>query len=275
MKHITAVLHIALIALPTMVLAAPAAHAQDPAPSADLTIRMEENRWVAEREGPSQDIYFTVGNRGPSTATGVVVDLALPQGVVFERTSSFVDCTAVTGGIRCTIPELASGAFSWVPLSLRATRDAPPFGGPVTAEATSQTPDPTTANNRAAATFWVNATEADLAVSGSLVYGRVTPGASVSLSINVSNRSTDTSATGVTVTAAGERMTLTPQSQSADGLNYRSGKTLWVSATVDADAEPGSTVTAVFTVKADYPFDPDPANNTLRKELTVVAPAGS
>lgn len=143
--------------------------------------------------GAALTYTLTVTNAGPSTATAVQVTDSLPVGTTFGSASA--GGTAVGRLVTWpAIPTLAPGASQSFTVTLSAAE-----GGTIVnvANATTTTPDPTPANNRATATTTIAAT-VDLAITKT---GPATAaaGADVTFSLAVVNIGPST-ATGVVIT---------------------------------------------------------------------------
>ena len=117
------------------------------------------------RPGDRIIYYLQVTNRGPETATNVVITDPLPPRVVFDVLfpSARTNCTAPAlgqpGTVTCTLPSLATGARKDIFFTARLPLEDSSFEPIVnTATVTSATSDPNLANNVASAVLRVEPT---------------------------------------------------------------------------------------------------------------------
>jgi large repetitive protein len=89
--------------------------------SADLALR----KTMTSRTTSSATFQMTVTNKGPSTATGVVISDVLPPGMVFASSKRCVPDTANNHVINCNIRKLENGATASVTLEVRLTSSLP------------------------------------------------------------------------------------------------------------------------------------------------------
>ena len=90
---------------------------------------------------------ITVSNSGPSTATGIVINDALPSQTTFvSATTGQGTCTApavgTSGAVRCSIGSLASGASIQIQIVVAVTARRASFTNTVTVSTTTSDPDP-------------------------------------------------------------------------------------------------------------------------------------
>ncbi|PUA79781.1 DUF11 domain-containing protein [Nocardioides currus] len=131
-----------------------------------------------------------VRNAGPSTATGVVLTDAFPEGVTFVSSTSTpagTSCTAADRTVTCPIGAIAPGGLVTVTVT-GAIASGVPAGTALrdVGGVSSTTPDPTPGNNSAA--FTTNATESsDVRIAKSVTPDTMTPGAESVYSLRVTN----------------------------------------------------------------------------------------
>ncbi len=203
-------------------------------PTADL---------VLSKNGPSSvltgdPISYTlvVANHGPSAATNVTMDDALPGGVTYESASS--GCAENNAIVTCTVDTLANGeSVTW---DINVT--APAQEGPLTNTATvsSDTPDPNETNNQASATTAVSkaapVTPPDLAI---------TPHPAAGTTDKVQRGATDVVALGLTATSGTtEAVAISGLRVEVDSVAVANGiarVALHSDADGDGNLDPGST----------------------------------
>ncbi len=239
--------------------------------NADVGVNMAVDT-PAPSVGDTVTFTVTVGNAGPSPATGVVVTDALPAGL------TFVDATP-SPGTSYAAPDWTVGTLSETgtpaTLTLVATVTAP--GTLVNTATTTQTElDPNPANNRASVTL--NAAEsANLTVTNALTRSTPHVGELLTFNVTVANQG-PSPATGVALTevlSAGLTFDTADPSQGT----YDSVTGVW---TVGALANTGSagltitarvtqagTVTNTATITAHDQPDPDPTDNTASVTVTT------
>jgi len=90
-------------------------------PSADLALR----KTMTSRTSTTATFKMTVTNKGPSTATRVIISDVLPDGMVFASSKTCVPDTANDHVINCNIRTLKSGATASVILTVKLTSSLP------------------------------------------------------------------------------------------------------------------------------------------------------
>ncbi|PPK63070.1 DUF11 domain-containing protein [Actinokineospora auranticolor] len=146
--------------------------------------------------GTPQSATVTVGNTGPSAATGVVVTIPVPTGLTGAQFTAPAGVTCDAGG-NCVIDTLAPG--TQVDITVRGTV-APGATGDLTftATATSSFSDPAPADNTVTVTAPITAS-ADLVTRAAITSGLPTAGRPVAITTSVTNDGPG-AATGVTLT---------------------------------------------------------------------------
>ncbi|MFM7292884.1 MAG: isopeptide-forming domain-containing fimbrial protein, partial [Planctomycetia bacterium] len=217
---------------------------------------------------------ITVSNRGPDTATNVVVNDNLPAGLIF------VSATPSQGSYDAGTGVWAVGTVTtsdFPALVVVATVDRPASGIPQPATNTATVSgteyDPDTSNNTDSVTETPQ--YADLAVDKVVSDARPNVGDVITYTVTLSNKGQDT-ATGVTILdqlPAGLEFVAATASEGT----YDSGSGIWTVGTVDtlfartlsiqARVRPpvsGSPQpqTNTASVQTSDQYDPDPANNT-------------
>jgi uncharacterized repeat protein (TIGR01451 family) len=255
------------------------------ATSADLVITKTAN---TASVAPGQSVTFpiTVQNNGPSDAQSVTVtDSFDPSEFSFGSLDRTDVCTAGSAGISCALPSLGADATFTVNLTLIVP---PGFAGTSasnTATVTAATPDPNTGNDSATAAIVVSPPQADVAVTKTAEPTTVIAGERVTYTLELSNASGPSDASGVVLTDA-LPAGLTARSAVTDLGSCKLGPpvscdvgTLFVGATatvtITADTSPDApigTVTNDASVTAAS-IDPDPSNNTGSATTTVTGEA--
>ena len=157
-------------------------------PSADLSVT--KSGPLAATAGTTITYTVTVANAGPTAATSVALNDAIPAGTTFasltQTSGPAFSCVAPapggTGTITCTIASFAAGATSSFTVTMNVTA-----GGPITNTAmiSAATADPVPANNTASTTT-NSTTLADLSVVKTAP-GATDQGANVSFTVTVNN----------------------------------------------------------------------------------------
>ncbi|MBD5786577.1 DUF11 domain-containing protein [Cellulosimicrobium terreum] len=156
--------------------------------SADLVVTKAVD---AEAVAAGEEATFTVSvtNAGPSDASDVVIDDALPAGteLVSAVGTDGLTCEESGGTITCTQDLLAPGASATATIVARVLPDTEPGALVNTATASSTTPDPEIGNNEASVTLGVFVL-ADVAVTKTVLTTAPTAGQPVEFAIDVVNR---------------------------------------------------------------------------------------
>lgn len=211
---------------------------------------------------------LTVTNLGPAAATGVVVTDTVPstcytidsnQGGGWAGSLSGNTVTWNVGG-------MAVGATATLPIKVNRKQGG--TGCLNTANVTSTSPDPNSANNSSSAV--AAAAVSDLAVSKVVNNGTPKPGDSVTFTVTVTNRGTDTAANVVVTDSVPSGYTVTGVSPSLGSwsapnwtiasLAANASATLTITATV-VGGRPDSDYLNTVTATSDS-TDPDPSNNS-------------
>jgi uncharacterized repeat protein (TIGR01451 family) len=248
------------------------------APTADIAVTKAVN---IATPIVSTNVTFTVNvtNNGPSDASGVIVNDALPAGLAFVGATPSQGTYNSTTGM-WTIGMLAAGQGVVLSIVATATR---PVGTARTNTATlaaSSPTDPNLANNSASATVTPQAAPtADIAVTKTVNIASPIAGSAVTFTATVTNNGPN-AATGVVVmdsVPAGFTFTSATPSQgtysSATGiwtigaLAVGQSVTLMMSGTVGL-----ATVTNIATLTASSPTDPNAANNSASAVVTPQPP---
>ena len=254
---------------------------------------------------PGNEIVYSivVTNHGPSVASAVVVDDAIPAGTTFvsAAVSSSVPanlvwtCTtpavgASTGTVSCKIPSLAANATTTFSVHVKVpatTADAVVISN--TATAASLTPEPTDdphPNSDTVRTTVTKAPAADLSITKTLV-GALTAGGQATYSLTVTNNGpstatgikvSDTAFAGLTITmASGDGWLCDSTTTSATcttATSLPSGSSLPVIiVTATASAVGGASVENRASVESAV-VDPDLTNNKAVSQgvITAVSP---
>ncbi len=166
--------------------------------AADLSVAVSPDRPSAV---VGEEIGWTaaVGNAGPQTATGVVLTLALPAGLVDPKaTVPGGTCTVAATAVTCTVPDLAPGTSAVVALTGTAGRAAAETSLVVAGTVAGALPDPAPSNNAAAAGVVSVPAAVDLVVTKRTDKPSAAVGEQVTITTDVLNRGPST-ATDVTL----------------------------------------------------------------------------
>ncbi len=249
---------------------------------ADLVLTLDAAPEEA-RVGEEVTYAFVVRNRGPSQATEVVLEQALPPGFAFMgATTALGRCAADEGGVVCHWPQLPADSQVTVTVRARPGPEAAAVdAGQTQAHLVAAEVDPRPEDNTAQATtrvLW----EADLAVVLDAGPRFVAPDQEVAYTVVVSNAGPSVAA-GVRLQAevTGAAMLAVED----DGRVCTAHEAGWVCAW---DALPaGARVVLPVRLQAaadsdrlvlriaidDNPHDPNPTNDTLIVETPIVVAA--
>jgi uncharacterized repeat protein (TIGR01451 family) len=178
-----------------------------------------------------------VDNRGPGTATGIVIDgaLSVPADAISLRAPGLRCGDPRT--LRCTLARLRAGGSATVRLRWRPLRAGRLIES---VQASSASDDPRPANDAAAATTVVRARPARLQLSESVLPRVVRAGRTVTISLRVRN-ATRVPARRVTVCL---RLPSALSLTSGAGARVGSGRVCWTLAHVDGDRSRELTIVA-------------------------------
>ncbi|MGG5258682.1 CARDB domain-containing protein [Phycicoccus avicenniae] len=233
------------------------------APSADLVTTKSLSPTAPV---PGQPVTYTVQvrNAGPSTAVGVTLSDQLGASLTgaTARTTAGTCTISGTNAVACALGSLAPGATATVTITANL---APDFTSTLsnTATASSDTPDPSTANNTATASGTA-APSADVAVTKTVSPTRPVPGQQVTFTLTVRN------------TGPSEAAAVTLSDQVAAALTGVTARTTAGTCTVGTDnligcsvgaVAPGGTVTVTVVGTLDPAF-----TGTLSNTATVASP---
>ena len=204
---------------------------------------------------------LSVSNAGPLTATGTVVQVAIPSGAALVAGSSSSSCSQSSGQVICAEGSLASG--NSLPISI-AFQLATPGSVTETIYSSSAISDPNPSNNNITSTVAPVTASLSIQGGGSLISG------SAKYSLILSNVGPQT-ATGVAVTA-----TLPPGVSSVTGSSSagcaQSGQVLTCSLSAIASGGSVSLVVALvgtadatitFTASTSGDYNPNSANDVI------------
>ena len=248
-------------------------------PSADLVIskRNSPDPVVA---GTALTSTITVGNNGPSPATGVVVTDDLPAGVTgIVATSSQGSCTTA---VSCSVGTVPAGAT--VTVTVRASVPPDSTAGSLTdvARVSADTADPDPTNNTAGATAAVER-NADLSVTKSVTPRTAAPGEPVTYTLTATNAGPSTArSVALTDTAVDPDITVTGASApdatcsfDTTGARCTVGKIdpgasleMTVTGRLAPSATPGHSLTDTAVVQSATP-DADSSDNTATAAVRV------
>jgi uncharacterized repeat protein (TIGR01451 family) len=156
-------------------------------PVADLSVAMSAEPQPVLR-GEVVTYGITVGNAGPSTATGVTLTDVIPEGMAFSSAAaSEGSCAEDAGTVTCALNDLEEGSDAAVTLELTAQTVGPVDN---TATVSSDAFDPDSSNNSASAS--VNAEPAaDLSVQVSDSRDPVLVGGGLTYTVTLANAGPD------------------------------------------------------------------------------------
>ena len=226
---------------------------------------------------------LTVTNTGPDTATDVVVEDALPAGVIFgSATPSQGTCSEAGGVVSCDLGDLASGASATVLIDVTPTTAGSLSNS---ASVSSDAADPDQGNNTATELTTVSPVPgaADLAVALSESADPVTAGDPLTITVDVDNAGPDPAVNTVLVYTPPANVSLgtVVPSQGSCAVNATQvvcdlgGLASGASAAVDIlmSAPVPGVLNHLATVSSNV-TDPDPTDNAATEQTTVVANAG-
>ena len=246
---------------------------------ADMTISKQA---PATATAGGQIVYtLYVTNTGPSVASAVVVNDALPTGVTFVSASPSI-CTPVGSMVTCNFSgSLNSGSGASVSLTAQVSSGLA-SGSAITNQATvsASQPDPNSANNSASASSVVSA-QADLRL-GKQAPANATAGGQIAYTLNVTNTGpsaasgvviTDTLPGGVTFVSASPSI-CTPAGGTvvctlSGSLDSGASATVILTGLVGSGLS-GTNITNQAIVGAAT-SDPTPANNSASASSAVIA----
>ncbi len=243
-------------------------------PSAGVSITKTVDR-PAPNVGDLVVFTITATNAGPNTAVDTVVtDVFSGAGMTFVSASTPTVGTFNAATRRWTIPSLANGTTATVTVTARIT--APGVSTNTATITSAGTHDPDTSDDAQAVS--VNAPQADLKVEKALVTTSPTYGGNATFRVTVTNLSTTTAATGVTVTDT-LPIGLTHVSSSPSGsFDAATRKISWTGLTVPADSSTSFDVVVTVdsheaqvntaTVSSSV-YDPVATNNTATQAVDV------
>jgi uncharacterized repeat protein (TIGR01451 family) len=230
--------------------------------------------------GGTATFEFEVANKGPSDAVATYLVLDLPAGLTVVGAPA--SCTVAATRVTCALNDLAPGASSGPLLVATEIAARVPGDVPVTATASSATPDPTPADNAVTVAAPVDR-RADLAVVLGVTPNPGAPGGPAVLVASVFNGGPST-ATGVTATFDLPLLFVGPSTTVPAGctrvaqtvtcpigvLGNGGSAEFIIRSTWDpsaSSAPPGFSFSGAVT--STGPRDPDTANNTATTSVPV------
>ena len=249
-------------------------------PSADISIGLAAAPNPVN-PGANLDITISIGNNGPNTAFGLIVEDTLPAGTSFvSAVGGGWSCSSSGGVVSCTLASLPASGNSSINLRAAVAGSA---SGALTNQAnvTSSTSDPNPANNSASQNITITS-QADLALSMTVSTNSATIGTPVNYSITILNNGPSTAASlqltdlvdvngiGVSgISASGTGWTCTSGTTVSCSLSsLASGASSTVSVTVQANA--AGTLTNQANVSSSV-NDPNTGNNAGSLNSTITA----
>ncbi|WP_239168901.1 CARDB domain-containing protein [Paractinoplanes deccanensis] len=248
--------------------------------SADLGVTLADSPDPAAL-GDTYTYTATVGNKGPSRATGVTGKLALSGAARTIRgaTSTRGDCTIAGAEVTCPIGTLAKAATATITVTVE-----PQAAGTIIAAASADAaePDPVAGDNTATETTTVTAS-ADLEVTLADSADPVAVGDEYTYTATITNkgRNTATGVTGKVVLSGAARALRSATSSRGDCTVTGAEITCPIgalekdaSATITVALEPEAPGTITATASADATQeDPVAGNNTATETTTIAASA--
>jgi uncharacterized repeat protein (TIGR01451 family) len=224
---------------------------------------------------------FTIGNAGPSTATGATFTHTLPANVTFvTSTTSQGGCSVAAGVLSCALGAIPSGGSATV--TAKVTVDQAAAGTTINARGavSGAEPDRNAANDQSPIVSTAVAQAADLAVATTVDQATSSVGDTVTYLVSVTNQGPST-ATGVQLTnqlpAGATVVSVTPSQGTCDSADPRScalgtlapnaSATLTVVVRATA-ANAGALITDSASATADQ-FDPVTTNNASQASSAV------
>lgn len=247
-------------------------------PGADLRIGLSD---APDPVFIGSNLVYTINvtNFGPSEAKGTVINHTLPSSVVF------VSAFASQGGVSFSGGTLVANVGN-LPIAGRATVTVnviPTLAGNITSSATasSNEPDPDTANNTATTSTQVNPPASDITVGLLDAPDPVLVGGTLTYTVSVTNKGPST-ASNVTVTNTLPVSVAIHSATPSQGAVFISGNLVIfnfgsltnggrASATISVTPTAAGNITATAVARASQ-IDPVLANNTS-SATTVVGPA--
>ena len=229
----------------------------------DLVKQATQDEFVA---GGTASWSILVSNRGPSTATGIVLDDAIPAGVEVDLDASDDSCTATGSGVSCTVASLASGESAIV---MVVGRIPATFAGDAitnTVTLTSGVTDPTPAVPASATTPVVQ--RADLAVTKTASSDSPSVGSPLTYTLTTINNG-PSDAENVVVTD------VLPAGIGTAIVTADPGLTCTAAATVEcrtATLAAGAQLTALVQIEIPDGFPAGPLDNTASVAADTVDP---
>ncbi len=199
--------------------------------------------------GSNLDFTIIVTNRGPSTATNIVLTDTLPSGLAFVSAQTTQGTTGTNGNtVTCNIGNLANNATATMTITVAATSPGLLFN---MAAVTSSIADPASANNSAFAGVVVN-DAADLSVSKTASPNPAFTGSNVTFTIIVTNRGPST-ATNIVLTDSLPSGLAFVSAQTAQGACSETNGTVTCALdNMDSNATATVIITAVATSNGTF-----------------------
>jgi uncharacterized repeat protein (TIGR01451 family) len=231
--------------------------------------------------GTSFAYYITVTNNGPSDASGVTVEDALPPGLAFNAPSSSAECSASGQNVTCDIGDLLADGEATLTIAVSVDPALAHWATlRNTASVFGDQSDPVSGNDRTQEETSV-VRRTDLQIAKSASKDQVEPGTSFTYSITVTNEGPSV-ATGIEVSdalpvglafdAAGSSPGCSASGQDvtcAIGALAVSGEeTLIIAVIVDTSLESDVVLSNTASVSGNEP-DPNQENNSATEDVVV------